>query len=84
MKKVSLEISQNSQENTFARVSFLIKLQAEAYNVIIKRLSHRCFPVTFAKFLKPPFLQNTSGRLLLSVDEKGELFIHVYFSAKLD
>ena len=27
-KKVILEISQNSQENTFARVSFLIKLQA--------------------------------------------------------
>ena len=27
MKKVFLEISQNSQENTCARVSFLIKLQ---------------------------------------------------------
>ena len=27
-KKVFLEISQNSQENTGARVSFLIKLQA--------------------------------------------------------
>ena len=26
-KKVFLEISQNSQENTFARVSFLVKLQ---------------------------------------------------------
>ena len=28
-KKVFLEISQNSQENTFARVSFLITLQAK-------------------------------------------------------
>ena len=28
MKKVFLEISQNSQENNCARVSFLIKLQA--------------------------------------------------------
>ena len=28
LKKVFLEISQNSQENTCARVSFLIKLQA--------------------------------------------------------
>ena len=28
MEKVFLEISQNSQENTCARVSFLIKLQA--------------------------------------------------------
>ena len=30
-----------------------------------KRLWHRCFPVNFAKFLTTPFLQNTSGRLLL-------------------
>ena len=28
VKKMFLEISQNSQENTYARVSFLIKLQA--------------------------------------------------------
>ena len=26
---------------------------------------HRCFPVIFAKFLRIPFLQNTSGRQLL-------------------
>ena len=54
-----LEISQNSQENTCGRVSFLIKLQLK------KRLWHRCFPVNFARFLRTPFLQNTSGRLLL-------------------
>ena len=30
-----------------------------------KRLWHGCFPVNFAKFLRTPFLQNTSGRLLL-------------------
>ena len=30
-----------------------------------KRLRHRCFPVNFVKFLRTPFLQNTSGRLLL-------------------
>ena len=29
-----------------------------------KRLCHRCFPVNFAKFLRTPFLQNTSGRVL--------------------
>ena len=29
-----------------------------------KRFWHRCFPVNFAKFLRAPFLQNTSGRLL--------------------
>ena len=49
------EISHNSQENTCARVSFLLK----------QRLWHRSFPVIFAKFLRTPFLQNTSGRLLL-------------------
>ena len=51
-----LEISQNSQENTFARVYFLIKMQAWGL---------RCFPVNFVKFLRTPSLQNTSGRLLL-------------------
>ena len=29
-----------------------------------KSLWHRCFPVNFAKFLRTPFLQNTSRRLL--------------------
>ena len=33
--------------------------------LLIKRLWHRCFPVNFAKFLRTPFLQNTSGQLLL-------------------
>ena len=31
-----------------------------------KRLWHRCFPVNLAKFLRTPFLQNTSVRLLLN------------------
>ena len=30
-----------------------------------KKLSRRCFPVNFAKFLRTSFLQNTSGQLLL-------------------
>ena len=50
-KKGVLEISKNSQENTCARDSFLIKLQA--CNFILKRgLWHRFFPVNFAKFLR--------------------------------
>ena len=32
---------------------------------IKKRLWHRCFSVNFAKFLRQPFLQNNSERLLL-------------------
>ena len=31
-----------------------------------KRLWYRCFPMIFAKFLRTPFLQNTSGRLSLN------------------
>ena len=33
-----------------------------------KRLWRRCFPVYFVEFLTTPFLQNTSGRLLLLCD----------------
>ena len=37
VKKVFLEVSQNSQENTCARVSFLIKLQASGLQLYQKR-----------------------------------------------
>ena len=65
-EKKFLAISQNSQENTSARASFLIKLQASGLQLYLKkRLWRRCFPVNFAKFLiRTPFLQNTSGQLL--------------------
>ena len=69
VKKVFLEILQNSQENTCARDSFWIKLQAWGLK---KSLWHRCFPVNFANCLKAPFLQNTSGRLLQN--------LHCFFS----
>ena len=65
-----LEISQNLYENTCARVTFLIKLSQPAF-LLRKRLWHRSFPVNFAELLRIPFLQNTSGRLLLS----GHCFI---------
>ena len=68
-KKVLLEIWQNSQENNCAKVSFLINLQA-----LKKRLWHRCFPVDFVKFLRTPFLQNTSGRLLLYMQSKSNKY----------
>ena len=54
-----LEISQNSQENTCARVSFLIKFQAAP-----------AISVNFAKFLRTLYSQNTSGRLLLYFEIK--------------
>ena len=46
VEQVSLEISQNSQQNTCARVSFLIKLQ------FIKK---ETLAQVFVKFLRTPF-----------------------------
>ena len=51
-----LENLQNLQENTCARVSFLIKLKAEACNFIKKETLAQVFLVNFANFLKTPFL----------------------------
>ena len=54
-------------------VSFLIKMQIFLIKMpflLKKRLVHMCFPVNFAKFLRKPFLQKTSGRLFLLIFEK--------------
>ena len=62
IKMMLLKFLQNSQENTCVRVSFLIKLQVSASVTLLKkRLWHSCFPVNFAKFLRKPVLQSTSG-----------------------
>ena len=68
VKEVLLEISQNSQENSCTKVSFLIKLQASTLLKI--RLWHRCFPVNFAKFLRPAFLTEYLWWLLLNTPLK--------------
>ena len=65
IKKVLIKFLQNSQENTCARVSFLIKLQTW-------KLWHRCFPGNFAKFLGALFFIEHLWWLLL------ELFINGY------
>ena len=50
---------------------FLFPLDSEAATgltpstLLKKRPWHRCFPVNFAKFLRTPLLQNTSGQLFL-------------------
>ena len=67
LKKVFLEISQNSQENSCARVFFNKVAGLRPATLFKKRLCHRCFLVNFAKFLKTPFLQNIPGRLLLCI-----------------
>ena len=54
-KKVFLEISQNSQENTCARVLFNKVAGLRPATLLKKRLCHRCFPVNFVKYLRTPF-----------------------------
>ena len=64
VKKVLLEISLNLQENTCARASFLIILQAPA-TLLKKKFWRMCFPVNFAKFLRTPILTEHLWWLLL-------------------
>ena len=65
-KKVFLKISQNSQENICTRASFLLKMQANRCHLINKETLAQIFSCEyFAIFSRTPFLQNTSGLLLL-------------------
>ena len=59
-KDVHRNFAKFTGKNTYVRVSL-----CQACNFIKKRLWHRCFTVNFAKCLRTPFLQNTSGQLLL-------------------
>ena len=77
--EVFLDISQNSQENTCVSVSFLMKKGLRPAT-LLKRLRHRYFPVNFAKFLITPFLQNTSGWLLLKWNKTKCLPLLIAFS----
>ena len=51
--------------NTYVVVSFLIK-KPEPCNFVEKEALTQVFTMNFTKFLRTPFSQNTSGRLLLS------------------
>ena len=72
VKKVFLKISQDSQKNTCARVSFLIKLKAPL-TLLKKRLWHRCFLVNFVKFLRTPFYKDHFWWLLLHLDSEKSI-----------
>ena len=62
MKKVFLEILQNSQENTCSRVSLLIKLQASAK----KETLGQVLSMNFVKLLITRFFAELLRWLLLS------------------
>ena len=69
VKKMLLQMSQNSQENACARVSFFIKLQA----FVKKRLWHRYFSCEFCKIPKNTFSNRTPP-----VAASGLSFLKVY------
>ena len=56
-KKVFLKFLQNSQENTCARVSFLIKLEAEACNFIKKVTQAQVFSCIICEIFQNTFLK---------------------------
>ena len=69
VKKVLLEMLQNSQENTCARVSFFNKVAGLRHVTLSKkRLWHRCSPVNFAKFLTTPYFLTEHLQWLLLED----------------
>ena len=55
VKKVFLNISQNSQENSCARVSFLIKFQVQTCNFIKNETLTQLFFYEFCEILKNSF-----------------------------
>ena len=59
VKKIFLKIWQNSKENTCARMSFLIKLQAPACSVIKKETLVQVFFCKFYKIFKNTFFYRT-------------------------
>ena len=71
-----LEISQSSQENTCARVSFLIR----PATVLKQRLWYRCFLVNFAKYLRRLFFiehrQETASVLVKTCLNSDLYFIY--------
>ena len=58
-KKVFLEILQNSQENTCARVSFLIKLQPERPAILFKKRLQHSVSCGFCEISKNNFSYKT-------------------------
>ena len=52
---------QNSREDTWCQSLFFNKAAGLRPAILLKRrLSHRCFPMNFAKFLRTPFFYRTT------------------------
>ena len=68
-----LEISQNSRENTCARVSFLIKLQAEVCNFIKKEILAQVFYCEFCEISRNTFSYRTPSVAASDITQKKYL-----------
>ena len=59
LQKVFLKISQNSRKNTCARISFVIKLQAESCNFIKRETLTQVFSCEYCEIFKNTFVYRT-------------------------
>ena len=57
----------SSHQRCSVRKGFVRNFAKVTGKHLCQKLRYRCFPVNFAKFLRTPFLQNTSGRLFLQM-----------------
>ena len=77
-EKVFLEVSQNSQENTCARVSFLIKLLDSAWNFIKKETLAQVSSCEFCEVSKNNFftqhLRTTASVMMLLMTSSNDQF----------
>ena len=80
VKKVFLEISENSHEKTFARVSFLINCRPKAYNFTKKQPLAQVFSCEFSETFKNLFIWNTSAGCFCDfyVESDTILLAHVF------
>ena len=82
--KLEIEVSQKQSLESFNKDKSLTKfieihlIQSLLFHQVAalrsatllrKRFWHKCFPVNFAKFLRTPVLQGTSGQLCLASEQ---------------
>ena len=73
VRKGVLRIFTKFTGNDLCRGLFFNRVAGHRPAALLKRrLWYRCFPMNFAKFVRTPFSQNTSGPLLLSVASQSQ------------
>ena len=81
LRKLKMVLFYDLQKHHLKAFRGHLQVLPEACNFIKKRLWHRCFPVNFVKFLRAPFLQNNSGRLLALPKSKSNRWsAHLIFA----